>query len=393
MNTVGGQSWLSMDCIGSLGNPVALDARENADVTTTLPEGAQQRRSEVGGSLAAGKKSPLPGKTVAAGAEELRLWASVELVGDGEEHRFLRRALAYLGTVDHYSECGFSSGAGNYRCSSRRSILREDWVTLLAYICSFLIVLIARCTNLGNLRRYSQHDIPTQPQTNKASFGTGVLTGFAEYYPGLNFIHVKLRASRLAGLSWPGSARVNPAIHVDPTSFPDAPPTSRFFGPHASQQHRISSRDDAGSPLAATPAAPLPRKQKVTAPATPTSAPCAAASASAAAVDSVPAPAASEPDAAAASAPGALAAEVPADVGSFARPSSRELMAALNGRLGGCRLADLQMDGVVACAPFVHPPVIRFTSPGHMTEKLCWVEVHRRQLLNMMHGSVGAAER
>jgi hypothetical protein len=43
-------------------------------------------------------------------------------------------------------------------------------------------------------------------------------------------------------------------------------------------------------------------------------------------------------------------------------------MAALNGRLGGCRLADLQMDGVVACAPFVHPPVIRFTSPGHMTE-------------------------
>jgi hypothetical protein len=42
-------------------------------------------------------------------------------------------------------------------------------------------------------------------------------------------------------------------------------------------------------------------------------------------------------------------------------------MAALNGRLGGCRLADLQMDGVVACAPFVHPPVIRFTSPGHMT--------------------------
>nr|XP_051218285.1 uncharacterized protein LOC127335612 [Lolium perenne] len=117
------------------------------------------------------------------------------------------------------------------------------------------------------------------------------------------------------------AARVNPAIHVDPTSFPDAPPTSRFFGPHASQQHRISSRGDAGSPLAATPAAPLPRKQKVTAPATPTSAPCAAASASAAAVDSVPA--ASEPDAAAASAPGALAAEVPADVGSFARPSSR----------------------------------------------------------------------
>jgi hypothetical protein len=75
MNTVGGQSWLSMDCIGSLGNPVALDARENADVTTTLPEGAQQRRSEVGGSLAAGKKSPLPGgrREAASHGEEGRV--------------------------------------------------------------------------------------------------------------------------------------------------------------------------------------------------------------------------------------------------------------------------------------------------------------------------------
>ncbi|XP_047051173.1 uncharacterized protein LOC124656481 [Lolium rigidum] len=219
-----------------------------------------------------------------------------------------------------------------------------------------------------------------------ASAQNGVLTGFVEYYPGLNFIHVKPRASRLAGRSWPGSARVNPAIHVDPTSFPDAPPTSRFFGSRASQQHRISSRGDARSPLAATPAAPLPRKQKVTALATPPSAPYAADSASAAAVDSVPAPAASEPDAA--------AAEVPADVGSFGRPSSRTW------RLQTSRSPDGwsgRMRSIRSSASY------SLHLPGHMTEsissfvrrveKLCWVEVHRRQLLNMMHGSVGAAER